>query len=478
MRPDAGQRDEVVARLLERHARQPVERQLQAGIARLRGDRAQDRLDARRLDLRDPARADRLLDLGHGASRTASHVGKALAQAQVGDVAVAVVGRLREDRQDQLGDRMAVRAASAARRTRRAGGRGSLVTRARVGGFQAVVATRADARAGAGGRNVSHRITVSVGEWPVYPRPVPEVSDHTGEIDGLPVFWRSAAGPKPPRRQRCPLYLHGVPTNSDEWLPFLARTGGLAPDLPGFGRSGKPGSLRYTIDEYDRFIERFLDLRSRAREPRRARLGRRRAGLRAAPPRAHRAAGRDQRRAVPARLSLAPHGAHLAHAGARRAGDGRHHPPVLRLLSREANATPGPMPEAWLDSVLDHFDQGTQRAILRLYRSAPPAVLEAAGGATRAAADARARDVGHEGPLHPRALRPGVRERARRSGADSSCPTRATGPWLDRPDAIDRVVDFLGARGVSRLLAGPGHGVSRAARARLPAWTITALGLG
>src|SRR2546430_15084428 len=52
---------------------------------------------------------------------------------------------------------------------------------------------------------------------------------------------------------------------------------------------------------------------------------------------------------------------------------------TLRLLSREGNATPGPMPDAWLDSVLDHFDQGTQRAILRLYRSSPPDVLAAAG---------------------------------------------------------------------------------------------------
>ena len=51
-----------------------------------------------------------------------------------------------------------------------------------------------------------------------------------------------------------------MPTNSDDWLAFLQRSGGLAPDLPGFGRSGKPGYLDYTIDEYDRFIERFLEL--------------------------------------------------------------------------------------------------------------------------------------------------------------------------------------------------------------------------
>ena len=37
------------------------------------------------------------------------------------------------------------------------------------------------------------------------------------------------------------------------------------------------------------------------------------------------------------------------------------------------------MPGAWQDSVLEHFDQGTQRAILRLYRSSPPELLAASG---------------------------------------------------------------------------------------------------
>ena len=40
-------------------------------------------------------------------------------------------------------------------------------------------------------------------------------------------------------------------------MGFLERTGGLAPDLPGFGRSGKPGYLKYTIEEYGGFVERF-----------------------------------------------------------------------------------------------------------------------------------------------------------------------------------------------------------------------------
>src|SRR5258707_14799733 len=88
--------------------------------------------------------------------------------------------------------------------------------------------------------------------------PVPEASDHHGEIDGLPVFWRSA---EPPAGTGTPLYVHGGPTSSDESPRFLERSGGIAPDLPGFGRSGKPGYLSFTMEEYDHFLERFLDER-------------------------------------------------------------------------------------------------------------------------------------------------------------------------------------------------------------------------
>ncbi len=124
--PNPGELRQVVARFGELDVRQPVERELaiigaaaadtvtKLGVTARRprplAHRAQDRLDAHGLDLRDAAGADRLLDLGewrvaHGLPR-----GEARAQAQECDVAVAVVRRLREDRQDQLGDRVAVRA--------------------------------------------------------------------------------------------------------------------------------------------------------------------------------------------------------------------------------------------------------------------------------------------------------------------------------------------------------------------------------
>ena len=131
-------------------------------------------------------------------------------------------------------------------------------------------------------------------------------------------------------RDRAPvLYVHGVPTSSDDWLPFLARTGGLAPDLLGFGRSGKGGQNDYSLEGIARFVERFLDevVERRARAAGRARLGIGRARVRAAPSRADRAARRDRRRAAAAGLPLAPRRAAVAHAVRRRDGDRADDPP-------------------------------------------------------------------------------------------------------------------------------------------------------
>jgi pimeloyl-ACP methyl ester carboxylesterase len=275
---------------------------------------------------------------------------------------------------------------------------------------------------------------------------MPEVSDHVGEIDGLPVFWRSAPGAERATQTVAPpLYLHGVPTNSDDWLGFLARTGGLAPDLPGFGRSGKPGFLRFTIAEYDRFIERFLEL----------------AGIERVSMVVHdwgvvglafaqRHPERVQRlvviNAVPflpgyrwhriARLWRTPVLGELVMGMTTRRS--------FRLASREANATPGPMPDELLDSVIDHFDQGTQRAILRLYRSSPPEVLAAAGTQLGRLRMPALVVWGMTDPYIPGRF---AQEYARAlGGADLvELPDAGHWPWLDRPEVVDRVVDFLSA---------------------------------
>jgi pimeloyl-ACP methyl ester carboxylesterase len=280
---------------------------------------------------------------------------------------------------------------------------------------------------------------------------VPDVRDHDGTIDtasqpALPVFWRSApvAGVEPgaDRRMAVPLYVHGVPESSDEWVRFLQLSGGLAPDLPGFGRSGKPGSLRYTIDEYADFIEAFLTLTGVER----VRLvvhdwGA--VGLAFAqrhPERVERVVVIDAVPFLPgyrwhrtARIWRTPVLGELSMGSTSRR--------LLRLISREANATPGPMPEEWIDSVLAHFDQGTQRAILRLYRSSPPEALAAAGGRLGELSGPALVVWGQRDPYIPARFGQAYADAL---GAELVALADAGHwPWFDRPDVIDRVVEFV-----------------------------------
>ena len=63
----------------------------------------------------------------------------------------------------------------------------------------------------------------------------------------------------PPPGPTCPLYIHGVPDQLGRLdPPFLEHTGGVAPDLIGFGRSGKAGNLDYSIDGLTDFVEMLL----------------------------------------------------------------------------------------------------------------------------------------------------------------------------------------------------------------------------
>jgi len=269
---------------------------------------------------------------------------------------------------------------------------------------------------------------------------VAPISEQTGEVAGLPVFWRSAPAPGAPI-----LYLHGVPTNSDDWLEFLRRGGGLAPDLPGFGRSGKPGHFDYSIAGYAAFIAGFLDLL----EIERVRMvvhdwGA--VGLAFAqlhPERVERLVIVD---AVPllsgyrwhriARVWRTPVLGELA-MGSMSAR-------VLRRLSSEANAAPGPLPEAMLESIGAHLDHGTQRAILRLYRSAPSATLARAGEQLHRLRMPALVVWGERDPYIP-GLFADLYAQALGSAELLRLPDAGHWPWLDRPELIDQILTFLGA---------------------------------
>jgi pimeloyl-ACP methyl ester carboxylesterase len=78
------------------------------------------------------------------------------------------------------------------------------------------------------------------------------VAVEEGEIGGLPCVWRREAGP-------CAgtLHLHGVPGDADDLAPFLSAHGGLAPDLPGFGRSAKRAAFGGTPAALAVWLEAF-----------------------------------------------------------------------------------------------------------------------------------------------------------------------------------------------------------------------------
>lgn len=263
-----------------------------------------------------------------------------------------------------------------------------------------------------------------------------EVTEHIGELDGQPVFWRSAPCEGAPT-----LYVHGVPTSSDDWVPFLERTGGLAPDLPGFGRSGKGGQNDYSLHGIADFAERFLELAGVER----VKLVVHDWGA-AALAFAIRHPERVERLIVCNAVPLLP--GYRWHRVARAwrtpfAGEmamGLTSRWSMRRILRTAFA--GPVPDAFVQAAWRHFDQGTQRAILRLYRSAPETSL-AAAGADLARVGAPALVVW--GALDPY-IAPSFGDLYAERLPDARVEHVANAghwPWLDQDDLIARFADFL-----------------------------------
>jgi pimeloyl-ACP methyl ester carboxylesterase len=95
-----------------------------------------------------------------------------------------------------------------------------------------------------------------------------------------------------------------------------------------------------------------------------------------------------------------------------------------------------------VDEVLRHFDQGTQRAILRLYRSAPEPALAAAGRDLSSVGAPALVGWGARDPYISSHF--GDRYAAELPNAQV-VRVEDAGHWpgLDRPDLIDRVATFL-----------------------------------
>ncbi len=265
------------------------------------------------------------------------------------------------------------------------------------------------------------------------------VDEHTIQVAGGPVFYRHA-----PSSGATPVYLHSIPTSSDDWAPFLERSGGIAPDLLGFGRSSKAGYLNYTLPAYVEFLETFLD----ATDVHSVVLVGHGWGAAIALAFAQRHPDRVQGLAIIDAVPLL---------------DGFRWPPVLRrvrprglgellmgsvnpwLLARTLRAG-SVAADAWPDervaAVYEQFDQGTQRAILRLQRSIDSAGLTAAGLDLDQLWAPAIVVWGERDPwLDPKFARAYA---SRLPRADLELIAGAGHwPWLDQPEVIERVTAFV-----------------------------------
>jgi pimeloyl-ACP methyl ester carboxylesterase len=257
---------------------------------------------------------------------------------------------------------------------------------------------------------------------------VAEVSEQTGLIGETEIVWHEAPGSPT-------LYLHGVPTDGDDWTPFLERTGGYAPDLPGFGRSGKRGDLDYSMHGIAAFAEAFADARG---------LDRIKlvvhdwgaAGLLFA----MRAPERIERLVIIDAVPFLPGFRwHRVARVWRRRGAGE-----LMMGSTTAASigvlAPDLKPRARV--IAERFDQGTQRAVLKLYRSAPEAELARAGEQLGRITCPAVVLWGADDPYIPASFAQAFAD-ALPDAEAKVLENAGHWPWLQRPELVRDVSSFL-----------------------------------
>jgi pimeloyl-ACP methyl ester carboxylesterase len=260
-------------------------------------------------------------------------------------------------------------------------------------------------------------------------------------VGGVRVFYRRVPGEGTPT-----VYCHGNPSHGEDWIPFMERGGpSIAIDMPGWGRSDRPDPARfdYSMNGLSAFVERCLEELGVERRKlvvhdwgclmligaqRRPDLLEKLVVMNVVPftpgYRWHWIAQIWRRRPI----------GEIANATATRAS--------TALTLRQARGDRSPMPDEFVDSIWSHMDEGTSRAMLRLYRHADPDRLVAAG-----------RDLGRiecpalvlwgdRDPYLP--LRFAEDCAAALGNAELEIvPGAGHWPWIDEPAIVDRVLDFL-----------------------------------
>ena len=260
-------------------------------------------------------------------------------------------------------------------------------------------------------------------------------------MDGVRVFYRRVPGDGTPV-----VYCHGNPTHGEDWLPFLERGGpAIAIDMPGWGRSARPDPPRFDYSMYglSAFLERCLDELGVTRRKlvvhdwgslaligaqRRPELIEKLVVVNAVPLlpgyRWHWVAQIWRRR---------PWG-EIANATTTRWG--------MERTLRQARGDRGPMPPEFVDMIWRHWDKGTQRAVLGLYRHADPDRLVAAGRDLHRLACPSLVLWGTRDPYLPSRF---AEAYASTLPASQLQLIEGAGhwPWIDSPQLIDSVLEFV-----------------------------------
>ena len=250
-------------------------------------------------------------------------------------------------------------------------------------------------------------------------------------VSGIRIHCREVAGSGPPA-----IFVHGNPTQSGDWLPFLERMEGpaLAFDLPGFGRSDRPDPdlFDHSIGAYANLIEELLEVVA----PEGFRLvvhdwGV--LGLIAALRNPLRIKGLVVINAVPLSGDYRWHW--IARIWRRRglgeavnAVNSRFGTAQLLRLARPGRKRMSP---EFVEMVWSGWDAGMSRAVLGLYRSADPPVLAAMGRGLGEVKSPGAHRLGDRGSLHRDRARARLRGGHSRRRARRGRGRRALA--LDRP---------------------------------------------
>lgn len=197
-------------------------------------------------------------------------------------------------------------------------------------------------------------------------------------VDGVRVFYRRLPGEGTPT-----VFCHGNPTHSEDWLPFLERGGpAIAIDMPGWGRSDRPDPAHFDYSMYglSDFLEKCL---GRLGVERRKLVVHDWGGL--ALIGAQRRPQLIEKLVVIDAVPLLPgYRWHWVAQLWRRKPIGEilnrtTTRASLDLLLRQAKGDRKPMPTAFVEMIWKHWNPGTQRALLALYRHADPDRLARAG---------------------------------------------------------------------------------------------------